>query len=82
MNSTEWKVFKYGVSSGPYFSGPMCKNLPLTYAVWPGSIKNERTFVNLAANVLDISFWSTLSSEIFLQLEINSLSFHISKSVF
>ena len=19
MNSTEWKVFKYGVSSGPYF---------------------------------------------------------------
>ena len=29
------------------------KNLPLTYAVWPGPIKNGRTFFNLAANVFD-----------------------------
>ena len=34
----------------------------------------ELVLKNLAANVFDISFWSTLSSEIGLQLEINRLS--------
>ena len=50
------------------------KNLLLTYAVSPGPIKNERTFFNLASNVFDTSFWSTLRSEIGLQLEKNRLS--------
>ena len=53
---------------------PSPENLSLTYAVWPGPIKNQRTFFNLATNVFDISFWLTLGSEIGLQLEINRLS--------
>ena len=49
------------------------KNLLLAYAVRQGTIKNGRLISVLRLTFL-ICFWSTLSREIGLQLEINRLS--------
>ena len=49
------------------------KNLLLAYAVRQGPIKNGRLISVLRLTFL-ICFWSTLSREIDLQLEINRLS--------
>ena len=59
---------KFVVSSISAMSLPLSLiNLPSTYAVYSGLIKNVNTFSSVAARAFDIIFWPIFKREIGLQ---------------